>query len=96
MRPDGGIVLLSGNYNLHLLAKETVALNVHLENFQGESREANYSSFKVAGASDKYRMEVSYMKHSDNNCSCLHHTNQKELSREMLRSQISVDYINKS
>ena len=48
---------------MHQLTKSGVALNVHLEDFEGQSREANYSSFKVAGASDKYRMVVSGITH---------------------------------
>ena len=48
-----------GNDNLHLLtAADDVILRVDLEEFDGDIRYAEYTTFKVADESDKYRLLI--------------------------------------
>ncbi|CAG7834897.1 unnamed protein product [Allacma fusca] len=48
-----------GNVNLHLLTtSEDQILRIELEDFDGEKRYAEYSTFRVASESDGFRLEV--------------------------------------
>ena len=48
-----------GNDNLHrLTAADDVMLRVDLEDFEGDIRYAEYTTFKVADRSDKYRLLI--------------------------------------
>ena len=48
-----------GNDNLHrLTAADDVVLRVDLEDFEGDTRYAEYSTFKVADEGDKYRLSI--------------------------------------
>ncbi|XP_078583009.1 uncharacterized protein LOC144865860 [Branchiostoma floridae x Branchiostoma japonicum] len=49
-----------GNENIHLLTnKKNYRLRIDLEDWQGESRWAEYSTFRVSGESDGYRLHIS-------------------------------------
>ena len=55
--PNGEVWL--GNDNLHrLTAAGDVTLRVELEDFGGDSRYAEYTTFKVADEGDKYRLLI--------------------------------------
>ena len=48
-----------GNENLHrLTAAGSVTLRVDLEDFEGDIRYAEYTTFKVADEGDKYRLSI--------------------------------------
>ena len=48
-----------GNDNLHrLTATDNVTLRVDLEDFDGNKTYAEYTTFKVAGEADKYRLLI--------------------------------------
>ncbi|XP_019634754.1 PREDICTED: microfibril-associated glycoprotein 4-like [Branchiostoma belcheri] len=49
-----------GNENIHLLtSQKNYTLRVDLEDWRGETRYATYSSFKLSGESDQYRLHIS-------------------------------------
>ncbi|XP_021963890.1 angiopoietin-2 isoform X2 [Folsomia candida] len=51
--------LWMGNLNLHLLtSSEDQVLRIELEDFDGEKRYAEYSTFRVASETDGFRLEV--------------------------------------
>ena len=54
-----GNIWLGLNYIHQLLKAEKAAIRVYLEDFDGISRYAHYSSFKIADAADMYRLSVS-------------------------------------
>ena len=48
-----------GNDNLHrLAATDNVTLRVNLEDFEGNIKYAEFTTFKVADEGDKYRLEI--------------------------------------
>ncbi|XP_019618907.1 PREDICTED: scavenger receptor cysteine-rich type 1 protein M130-like [Branchiostoma belcheri] len=49
-----------GNENIHLLTNQTAyTLRVDMQSWDGQTRYAEYSSFRVSGESDQYRLHIS-------------------------------------
>ena len=50
--------IIAGLENIHLLTQINGKLSIFLGAHDGETRRANYSTFKISSESDQYRLEV--------------------------------------